>query len=834
MIVGVATGCLLISGNVDLSIGGSFALTAVVTAAIAEGTGSAVAAVAAGLGAGIAIGLFNGTLIRLLSISPLIVTLGTALIFHGLAFVVTDGTAIFGFPDAFTDLGRDRFAGIPLPVWIALVFFGLVTLVLMRTVYGMRTFAIGGSSEAARRNGVSVERHVTGLFVLSGFAAALAGVLTTAQLGSGTANLGVGFELDVLTAVILGGVAFEGGAGRPVGIFTGIITIGILNAGMVFAGLEDFYQQIAKGMVLLLALGFDQYAAHRRLARRIAISEPAASTSGRTGRVSMGRVHRSGALEPSAFEPVFRAEGLSKRYGVEWANSDVGFSVSAGEVVCLLGDNGAGKSTLIKMMMGVQRPDDGAMWMNGQTYRPTSARQARERGVAAVFQDLALCPNLGAAFNLVLGNEPRRGRLGPFSLLDNAECSRVAADRLDRLGVSLLDYFSPVEDLSGGQKQSVAIARVAADDVGLVILDEPTAALGVAQTRNVLELTRALADRGAAVVMISHDVENVLAVADRVVVLHLGRVLFQGSIDGVEQGTLVHLMAGIKDNDMGTDAERGTELSSRRRRESEGSVTRPGGEANSLRGKVAVVAGAGGALGSAITDLLLREGGVVVACDSSEAAVDELSRRLKGDAGAAMQCDVTSAEQAAGVMATALERFGHIDVLVNNAGVSGVVAVLEMTEEQWDRVMDVNAKGVFLMSRAVLPAMLDRGEGTIINVASQAGRRGEPFTAHYCAAKAAVINFGRALALEVAPHVRVNTVCPGYVDSAMTRAGRDAYAARVGVSPEDLATRRLAGIPMAAFQTPDDIARVIAFLASAGSRHITGATIDVNGGETMH
>jgi ribose/xylose/arabinose/galactoside ABC-type transport system permease subunit/ABC-type multidrug transport system ATPase subunit len=555
LLAGIAAGCLLISGNVDLSMGGSYALSAVVTADVAHRSGSTAGAVAAGLAVGVAVGLLNGTLVRYLSISPLIVTLGTASVFHGLAFVITDGTAIFGFPTSFTDLGREQVAGVPFQVWIALVVFAVISLVLMKTVLGLRTYAIGGNPDAAARNGINVDRHVTLLFVLSGVAVSLAGVLTTAQLGSGTANLGIGFELDVLTAVILGGVAFSGGSGKPIGIFVGILTIGILDAGMIFVGLADFYQKIAKGGILLLALAFDQYAEHRRRVRRHAAADPALPPQlEQNGQIAMGRLASQVEPPPTGTAPVFRCEGLSKQYGAAWATYDVGFSVHPGEILCLLGDNGAGKSTLIKMVTGVQQPDSGEMWLNERPYAASSPRAARKAGVAAVFQDLALCPNLGAAYNLVLGDEPRRGRLGTLSLIDNKRAVAIMEARLDRLGVTLRDPFLPVEDLSGGQKQSVAIARVAADDVDLVILDEPTAALGVSQTRNVLELTRGLADRGAAVVMISHDVDNVLAIADRIVVLHLGRVLFEGSIEEVDQRRLVHLMAGIRDDQAAAEA----------------------------------------------------------------------------------------------------------------------------------------------------------------------------------------------------------------------------------------------------------------------------------------
>jgi len=254
-------------------------------------------------------------------------------------------------------------------------------------------------------------------------------------------------------------------------------------------------------------------------------------------------------------------------------------------------------------------------------------------------------------------------------------------------------------------------------------------------------------------------------------------------------------------------------------------------------GRRVLLAGAGGTLGGAIAERFLREGASLVACDVGEAQLDALAAGLPSELRERclpVVCDVADDAAVRAAVTRAEEAHGGVDVLVCNAGVSSVVPVVEMSEAEWDRVLDVNTKSVFLLARAVLPGMLARQDGSIVTIGSVAARRGEPFTAHYCAAKAAVLNFGRALAWEVAPHVRVNAVCPGYVDSAMTRAGRADYAARTGGSEADLLRDRLGAIPLKAFQPPADIAAAVCFLASDDARSITGVTLDVNGGETMH
>lgn len=547
-IAAIGSGFLLVSGNVDLSIGGQYALISVIVAVTATATQNSVVSVAVGLLGGAVLGLINGVLVRSLKISPIIVTLGTATIYRGLAYVVTGGISVFGFPEAFIALGRTYIGPAPLPVIIAAVIFILSGFVLVRTVVGLRTYAIGGNAAAARLNGIKTERFVTGLYVFNGVLLGVVSTLATARLGSGTPSIGLSFELDVLTAVILGGVGFTGGSGHPFGIFVGVATIAVLNTGLIFAGLQDWYQQIARGLMLLLALGADQYAANRR-ARAVSV-EP--RLDDRSPLVA-GEKPQPDSIAPSPSdrakagpgETVFTCSGLSKSFGAVTAVYNVGFSVAAGEVVCLVGDNGAGKSTVIKMISGAIQPDSGQTELLGQVRRFASPSDARAAGIETVYQDLALCTNLGAAHNMILGKEPTRTKWGPLSLRDDARSKQIARRHLLELNIALEDYHRPVGSLSGGQRQSVAIARVVTEGVAMVILDEPTAALGVAQTQNVLSLVRTLATRNVAVVLITHDIETVFAVADRVVVLRLGQVVFDGSIQNISQPNLVHLMAGI-------------------------------------------------------------------------------------------------------------------------------------------------------------------------------------------------------------------------------------------------------------------------------------------------
>jgi D-xylose transport system ATP-binding protein len=223
-------------------------------------------------------------------------------------------------------------------------------------------------------------------------------------------------------------------------------------------------------------------------------------------------------MTTTSLASVLSMTGVSKRFGAVQALKDIDFSVDAGEVVALVGDNGAGKSTLVKCIAGVYPPDEGDVVFDGSHVNIASPAQAQELGIATVFQDLALCDNLDVVSNLYLGNEVVRNRA-----LDEVTMEKESWRLLRELSAKIPSVRIPVASLSGGQRQTVAIARSLLGKPKVVMLDEPTAALGVAQTAEVLNLVERLRENGHGVILISHNMSDVMAVADRVVVLRLGR-----------------------------------------------------------------------------------------------------------------------------------------------------------------------------------------------------------------------------------------------------------------------------------------------------------------------
>ena len=241
--------------------------------------------------------------------------------------------------------------------------------------------------------------------------------------------------------------------------------------------------------------------------------------------------------------PVLALRGVSKRFGAVQALTDVELEVHAGEVVALVGDNGAGKSTLVKTIAGVHPIDEGVIEWDGRSVQINKPHDAQNLGSATVYQDLALCDNIDVVGNLYLGRELRKR-----GILDEVEMERRSRELLDTLSIRIPSVRIPIASLSGGQRQTVAIARSMLGEPKLVILDEPTAALGVEQTAQVLDLVERLRERGHAVILISHNMADVKAVADKVAVLRLGRNNGVFEVKSTSQEEIISAITGATDN----------------------------------------------------------------------------------------------------------------------------------------------------------------------------------------------------------------------------------------------------------------------------------------------
>src|SRR5215469_17473473 len=239
-----------------------------------------------------------------------------------------------------------------------------------------------------------------------------------------------------------------------------------------------------------------------------------------------------------AQQPLLRLRGVSKAFGPVQALTGIDLDIPAGQVTALVGDNGAGKSTLIKTIAGIWAPTDGEIIWQGKPVHFRSPKDATSAGIATVYQDLALADNLDIVQNMLLGREVRR-----FGLLDEVTMEQTAKRTLAEMRVTTVrNIRQPVGSLSGGQRQAIAVAKAVMLEAKLVIMDEPTAALGVSQTALVLDIIKNLASRGIAVLVISHNLTDVFQVADRLAVLYLGRMVSSGPLANYDTSSAVHWM----------------------------------------------------------------------------------------------------------------------------------------------------------------------------------------------------------------------------------------------------------------------------------------------------
>jgi simple sugar transport system ATP-binding protein len=245
----------------------------------------------------------------------------------------------------------------------------------------------------------------------------------------------------------------------------------------------------------------------------------------------------------AAKTPVVEIRNISKYYGTVIALSDVSMSVMPGEVMCLLGDNGAGKSTLIKMLAGVHKPSEGQYMVEGEPVDFNSPRDALDKGIATVYQDLAMVPLMSIARNFFLGSEPQKG-WGPFKRFDIETASDIAREEMAKMGIDIRDPEQPVGTLSGGERQSVAIARAVYFGAKLLILDEPTSALGVKQAGTVLRYIAQARARGVSVIFITHNPHHAYPIGNRFTILKRGKTLGTFTKQDLSREEMIRMMSG--------------------------------------------------------------------------------------------------------------------------------------------------------------------------------------------------------------------------------------------------------------------------------------------------
>lgn len=543
VIVAVPLGMLLQTGGVDFSVGSALGLSVVLGGRFMADLGwHPLLASVAVLVAGAIVGAFNGMLCARWRLSPVVVTIGMLFLLRGLAFVWTGSEVRRDFGRGFSYLGRSRTVlfDIPTPVLVAAIWSAVLLVLWYCTRWGRHAHACGASEEAAIDAGINVARSRFSLYVVTSVGAALGGLIQLSRLDSAPSITGTNLELEVLTAVLLAGVAFTGGYGSAANIVTGVLFLTVLGNGLIQYRVDTDWSRVVEGAVLVSSAGF-QVAIVRATKRQRQRSSPAQAAVEDTASVAVRARSADRAIGEG---PALEIIGGTKRFGPVVALDAVSFQVAPGEVVALLGDNGAGKTTLVRALTGVHAFDEGTVQVQGREVEMHSPVDAQALGIEAVHQRLGVVDIFDAAENLFLGREPRVANAVGSSIgwVDKRKMRTETAAELEKLRVWLPDLRTPVAALSGGERQSIAVARASRWADSIVLLDEPTAALGVDQSARVLRLIGDLAASGAAVLLVTHDMGQVLEACDRIVVLRRGQVAADEAVDAA---TNVERLVGL-------------------------------------------------------------------------------------------------------------------------------------------------------------------------------------------------------------------------------------------------------------------------------------------------
>lgn len=549
-LMGVGETLVIIAGGIDLSIGSVLVLAGILSDDLIRNLHwSSWIAVPLVLAACTGVGLIIGLVTTRLRLPSFIVTLAGLYAIRGVALSLyrhdvrsVQGALITDPP--FLVLGQGNVLGIPVSLLILVVVLLIGRFLLTRTRFGIHVYAVGGNELAVKLSGIAVDRVRLLTYMASGFCSGLSGVILASRLQTGAPEAGLGSEFDVIGGVVIGGASLLGGYGTLTGTLIGTAFITVLAKGQSLLGVPANYQSLARGLVILVAVGLDALNQRRRLVTRVitrprtldSAAAPVSTTLDQAGRTPVNGLRRP----PIAAAPILEAINLSKTFPGVQALQDVSLTLRPGEVHALVGENGAGKSTLIKVLAGVYSADAGEVRLAGNPVTIRSVRDAQQLGISVIYQEPALVPALSVAENILLGREP--GTRIPGVVARRALMAEAQA-LLRRLG-SPLDPAARVRDLGISWQQVVEIAKALSVDARVVIMDEPTAALTSQETHQLFAIVRELTAHGRAVLFISHALEEVFEIADRVTVLRDGKLVTTADVRELDRASLVRLMIG--------------------------------------------------------------------------------------------------------------------------------------------------------------------------------------------------------------------------------------------------------------------------------------------------
>ena len=544
-IVAVPVALLMIAGEFDLSSGVMIGTSGLLCGLLTTEYGIPMwPAILLTFAFAAVVGLINGWLVMLTGLPSFIVTLAMFFSLRGINLGVTkyltDTVRVAGVDDVDGfDSAAKIFASTfwdPYNFRIAVVWWIGITLiattVLTKTRFGNWIYAVGGDQNAARNTGVPVRRTKITLFVCTSMASALVGIIALTRLHSMQAGQGRGR-----------GVHLHHRRGRRRLPADRRLRLGDRREHRRLDHRHGLHRHRVCRLEHRLVMAVPRRDPLRRGAGQH-LHQQARGREEVSDEVTFEEIPEPDLPPPPEnVTPALQLKNVSKFFGSVLAIRDISLHVDPGTVTCVLGDNGAGKSTLIKILSGVHQPTEGELLVNGEPTSFSTPRDALGAGIATVFQDLATVPLMSVWRNFFLGNEPRRG-VGPLKFLDTGKAKRISREELLAMGIDIRDQEQPVGTLSGGERQAVAIARAVHFGAKVLILDEPTSALGVKQSGVVLKYILQARERGIAVVFITHNPHHAHMVGDRFYLLNRGQMTNEFERKTVTREELVKAMAG--------------------------------------------------------------------------------------------------------------------------------------------------------------------------------------------------------------------------------------------------------------------------------------------------
>lgn len=526
---------IILSGGIDLSVGSNIAVSGMLGIVVLNATGSTFAAIVMTLLVATLFGCINGFFVGKLKITAFIVTLAMQFFGRGATMLLNGAASVKVDNSFYRFIGQGDIIGIPFSFILIVVLYVVFCYVNDCSVFGRKIYAIGGNMSAARASGIRVERDLVLVYVIAGFICGIGAILTVGRMGSAQPYAGQGLEFDCITAVVLGGTSLEGGKGNLKGTVLGAFLVGIINNGLGLLSLDNYFTYLCTGGLILFAVGSDMVITHfanKRLIPKLSatemVNEPVAGAALSAEEVLKAQTR------------VVEMRKITKTFPGMKALDNVDFTIKPGEVHALMGENGAGKSTLMRILSGEETATSGGIYINNRKVEIHNPFEAKEMGISLIHQEIALIPELTVAQNIYFGKEAK-ARFPLF--ISKRKMVKDAQQALDKLGLSI-DVRKKVSSLTVSEQQMVEIAKSLESNAWLIIMDEPTSSLTEIEKDRLFEMIESLKKRGVSIVYISHRMQEIFRICERITILRDGKCVGVENIGEANEGKIISMMVG--------------------------------------------------------------------------------------------------------------------------------------------------------------------------------------------------------------------------------------------------------------------------------------------------